>query len=721
MKRFFRALKYIVISVLLLVLLSVVGLNIYYNVLRNSIANRTYPDKETLTSNLVEDELINYKINLIPYPQEIELSPGLFTFPDHISYQAPSDIRDEVKKIIDQLYGVDSEYRSSGLMEFTANDDLPLQGYTLQLKTNKVIVQYKDISGAYYALLTLRQLNTGYAGIIPNMEIADHPDLAIRGVMLDISRDKVPKLETLFGIVDILADLKYNHLELYVEGFSFAYPSFQSLWEGKETPITPEEIQALDRYCKDRFIDLVPNQNSLGHMMAWLETDQFADLAECPDGFSIFPFIDNMKTTLDPYDPHSIQLIEKMTDDMIPNFSSDYFNANLDEPFELGQCKSKGAAKEIGVGKVYLEFAGKVYDILKAHNKKMMMWGDVVLKHPEITGEIPKDIILLDWGYEAEYPFDKNAKKFKDTGLEFMVCPGTSSWTSIGGRTNNMAGNISNAVKGGVKHGAKGMLITDWGDMGHWQYLPVSYVGFVVGGGLSWNSTSYNEVLVENYLNTYVFKDVNKEMGSYAFDLGRYNQFEEIRAPNMTLVNLGFQLGLMDQVLYQTILNAFPSTFEKLVPADMVSLVYDRFELRQPYDYQGLLEYLNALEDVLNNSDMKCPQADLIKAEFKNAMECIRIGAALKHYIAQEHDMSRAAKIEYLERLRDNFSGFLVEHKRLWNSRNKSGGLDRSLMALIKVETQINDRIEILNRSVAARSWERLKNRTIAAAAAIIL
>ena len=28
-----------------------------------------------------------------------------------------------------------------------------------------------------------------------------------------------------------------------------------------------------------------------------------------------------------------------------------------------------------------------------------------------------------------------------------------------------------------------GMLLTDWGDMGHWQYLPVSYAGYTAGAG----------------------------------------------------------------------------------------------------------------------------------------------------------------------------------------------------------------------------------------------
>ena len=54
-------------------------------------------------------------------------------------------------------------------------------------------------------------------------------------------------------------------------------------------------------------------------------------------------------------------------------------------------------------------------------------------------------------------------------------------------------------------------------------------------------------------------------------------------------------------------------------------------------------------------------------------------------------------------------------------SRNKSGGIDRSMEALLTLETEINEQLEILNGGIFLRSWDRLKDRTIAAAAAVIL
>ena len=35
-----------------------------------------------------------------------------------------------------------------------------------------------------------------------------------------------------------------------------------------------------------------------------------------------------------------------------------------------------------------------------------MMWDDIIIKYPELIPELPKDMIAMIWGYEADHPFD---------------------------------------------------------------------------------------------------------------------------------------------------------------------------------------------------------------------------------------------------------------------------------------------------------------------------
>src|SRR5437868_1444645 len=88
------------------------------------------------------------------------------------------------------------------------------QGYRLELAANGVTIIGSDDAGVFYARQTIAQLRTQFGDSLPQGMIEDWPDFAVRGVMLDISRDKVPTMATLYGMVDLFASLKINQLQL---------------------------------------------------------------------------------------------------------------------------------------------------------------------------------------------------------------------------------------------------------------------------------------------------------------------------------------------------------------------------------------------------------------------------------------------------------------------------------------------------------------------------
>ena len=115
-----------------------------------------------------------------------------------------------------------------------------------------------------------------------------------------------------------------------------------------------------------------------------------------------------------------------------------------------------------------------------------MIWGDVVHAHPERIAEIPRDLFMLDWWYEAEFAYDRVAA-FAEHGIDFGVCPGTSSWNSLFPRIANSIANISGWANAGRKHGARALINTDWGDFGHYNLLGNSLLGFAWSAQESWS------------------------------------------------------------------------------------------------------------------------------------------------------------------------------------------------------------------------------------------
>lgn len=663
-------------------------------------------------------------LNLIPVPKMVQITEGHYSFPATIIFSAEDSVKTDAATFLQMLPDVKVRNSSEGEnIHFSFRKTLPLQGYTLNIKPGKITIEYSSRQGMYYAIVSLKVLNRNYSGEIPCIYIEDSPDLEVRGLMLDISRDKIPTLETLLGITQLLADLKYNHLELYIEGFSFAYPSFKKLWEAKGTPITGEEIKTLDSFCRAHFIDLVPNQNSLGHMMAWLATDEYKDLAECPNGYKMLGIM-SMKSTMDPSDPRSFDLISKMTNDLLPNFTSANFNVNLDEPFELGKGKSREICKQKGEGQVYLDYANKMHGMLTGKNKKMMMWGDIVMRHPELISRVPKDITLLDWGYESSYPYERHCKTLQASGLPYIVCPGTNSWTSITGRTDNMLATIEVAAVTATKYGAKGMLLTDWGDMGHWQYLPVSYSGYTAGAALSWNSSSSRDLELGTFLSSYVFKDKSSVMGDLALDLGRYNRYEEFPLFNMTTTLLSFQLGLRDKILitaiFEKVIKGISGLMKDLAP-EMISILNENYQSRHSYDYRGLNRFIDSKEKLLKEVRMTCADSVQIKDEYLNSIKLIRLGASLKYYIDFRNTMSLQEEKSSLQSMNELCNQYLTDNKRLWMNRNKPGGYDDSIALLNNLNQQIINRMNLLDKSFLARGFNRFLEKIGTAGAVLYL
>lgn len=380
---------------------------------------------------------------------------------------------------------------------------LPPQGYRLVADERGVTILGADPAGVSYAQATLAQLVGLYGDQIPALRIEDWPDLAIRGVMLDISRDKVPTMATLKALIARLASWKVNHVQLYME-HTFAYPGHREVW-AKADPLTADEIDELDRYCRELHVELAPNQNCLGHMERWLAHPRYRPLAILPER----PRTEERKypaprpTTLEPAHPGSLALVRELLADLLPHFGSKRVNVGLDEPWELPAERFAD----------YVAYVRALRALEVLGGREMLMWGDILAPHPEVLDALPDGVTVCDWGYEADHPFEERAARLRAAGREFWLCPGTSSWNSLVGRWTNARLNILAAAVAAAKDGAAALLNTDWGDRGHLQYLPVSEPGFAYAAAVSWCLESNRDLDVAAALDAHAFHDGAREVG----------------------------------------------------------------------------------------------------------------------------------------------------------------------------------------------------------------
>ncbi len=433
-------------------------------------------------------------MNLLPFPRSLKRQAGIFLLPKE-----------------QPLLGI-------AWVRSAKAPDHP-EGYSLTIDRRGVRIEYRETAGLLAAGATLRQLLREYGRRLPCLKIRDWPDFERRGVMLDISRGRVPKLETLLDLVERLADFKINEFQLYTE-HTFAYRRYKSVWQSWGA-LTAAEIRTLDARCRELGIDLVPNQNSFGHLRYFLEHPKVKKLAEvsAPYEGSTGDFL-RFPTTLAPNNPGTIKFIRELYDELLPNFSSKFLNVGCDETWDLGRGQSKKLCERRGKGRVYVDFLKQIEREAAKRGRRMMFWGDIILNHPELIKSLPKNVIALNWGYEANHPFEKEAATFAKSKVPFYVCPGTATWMTLLGRHDTAFANLKFAAAAGRKHGAIGYLNTDWGDGGHPQPLAVSWPLYVVGAAHSWCSRSFDEKLLAPVLSRDVYEDPTQNVAKAAIALG---------------------------------------------------------------------------------------------------------------------------------------------------------------------------------------------------------
>lgn len=443
-------------------------------------------------------------IKLLPQPKKIEYKDGFLSKKCITPQNGCSDSR--IGKALEKLPL--SECGVPLIINCSCGE---AQSYRLNIESDKITIDGDGVLGVFYAIQTLRQIFENEK--VPCLCIDDCPDMEHRGFYHDITRGKVPKLETLKNLVDEMAYYKYNSFQIYTE-HTFEFREFgDNIY--KTGYITADEIRELDDYCYENFIEFIPSIPTFSHLYELLELDQYKHL-QALDGYvceNIRMYERQRHHTLDPINPESIELIKSMIDQYVVLFRTDKFNICCDEIFDMETGKYEGM-NPIGL---YVDFVKQIIAHLEAKGKKIMMWGDVLIPHPEAIKDLPEDTLFLNWDYLDE-PNEDRVKLFADLGCTQYVCPGTGANAKFMEKVEYNGNNIVRLLDYGFKYGAKGMINTNWGDFGTPCSIEMSMHGLVLGAAKSWNKATERNEAFEESINFLTYKNSDCTKYLYALD-----------------------------------------------------------------------------------------------------------------------------------------------------------------------------------------------------------
>ncbi len=437
---------------------------------------------------------------LIPTPRQIIAHKGVFAFTQDVALAsgtakdaeaafAVSQLRDELrasmgitlapgrtpgaKSILIGSVARDAAIRKAlPASALAAMDSLGTEGYILHVGPSRIVVAARSGTGVFYAVQTLRQLIRANAQghAVPCMTITDWPRLRYRGVMLDISRGPIPTMAYLKEIVATLAEYKQNALTLYTEHV-FRLRSHPDV--APADGITAAQIAELTAFARLHHIELIGNAQPFGHMEHTLAIPFYRPLAETP--WVVSPAVE--KT----YD-----YLKDVFAEIVPAYDSPLFHINSDEVSGLGDGPARRMVDTMGAGGVYAYHIGRIDALVKPYGKRLMMWGDIAVNNPQIIERLPKDLIIVSWGYHLADSFDDAILPFTKTGFDFMVAPGVNCWGNVWPNMSVATVNISNYVRDGAALGTMGMMNTVWVDDGE-NLGAYNWHGLLWGAECSWS------------------------------------------------------------------------------------------------------------------------------------------------------------------------------------------------------------------------------------------
>lgn len=566
------------------------------------------------------------------------------------------------------------------------------EGYNLEIEKNFILIYSIHGRGLFYGLQTLIQLlKNGFLTqsnslnlpkenvneiLLPKIKVRDKPDLGIRGVAQDISRGQSISVEFAKRYITILSHYKMNFYCLYIEDM-FSHPKHPIIGKNRGA-LTKKEIQEIDNYAKERYVDFVPIFECLGHVDNILSHKEYEDLGEYP-GAQCFN-ISNKKV---------FEFLNDFISELSNAFTTKYFHIGCDESFDFGKYRSRKLINQIGKSQAYINVYEKIYKIAKDCDKeRIIVYHDIVTNDSEILHNLNKDIIIMFWDYKPKKKYPK-VEKLLEAGFQVIVSPSMLNWQRHFPDNINSSENIINLIKTAYEHrrdGCLGVLTSTWGDFRYYSLRENEIFGALLTGSSSWNCLNFNyDQFIMNF--GFLF---------YGLQDSYLNIFNKMFSQLSQSTSLYYKIGILLPSLFYTYLFKHPFPSKKYKSSC------------KNYKRLGLIG-----EECLNLSAQLKP---FIKFELEN-FKYIEFSAELAKYLKEKIEISENTSkmlnksnprkeeitdiISNLNYIKDRFNYLKLKYERLWLRAAKRPCLDFNLKLFDFIIKCYHEKIEQLNQGIS--------------------
>jgi hypothetical protein len=568
------------------------------------------------------------------------------------------------------------------------------EGYVLIIDAHEASIIATTGAGIFYGVQTFKQLLplAGASPVLPTGTVRDWPAMRYRGIHDDLSRGPFPTLEFQKHQIRIFASFKANIYSPYFE-HTLLYPN-EPLAAPPGSALTPAEAAELVAYARQYHVTILPEQEAFGHLHHVLKYEQYADVAETPNGH-----------VLAPGQPGTLPLIKDWFGQIAAEFPSPFIHIGADETWDLGTGRTKNDVSAQGVGPVYVAFLKQIHDELAPLNRRLLFWGDIVWTDPASIPGLPKDMIAVPWRYGNETSYDKYIEPFTKAGMETWVAPGDSNWNQVYPDDRTALWNIQGFVRDGQRLGSTGALNTVWNDDGEGLFN-MDWYGVLFGAVAAWQK---GESAIPAYQDAY-------GQTFHGDSTGKIDEAEkELMAANESLGKAGLQMTS------DTFFWLDPWSAEgQSISAKLLPFAPElRLHAERAIDLLAQARQSNPKlkePDALTAMDLGARRLDLIGLKFELGQE---MADAYAGAVAHQHDQARrtdennilseiAGNNGRCEDLRDAYSAVKAEYSQVWLSENRPWWLNNVTVRYDLAIEMWQRRSDQMNEAI--RTWQNGKD-----------
>lgn len=281
-------------------------------------------------------------------------------------------------------------------------------------------------------------------------------DFKVKGFHLDLRI----QVMTMPALKSFAKKLSKNGINTLVMEWEATYPFEKHPLIANRFAYSREEVIDFIAYCNQLKIDVVPLQQSFGHVEYILRHHRYRDLREDQKDYSqVNPIKEDLNR----------ELFTELYQDLISTHTSEYIHIGGDETYLLGHSsESKKKVAELGKGRLYGDFIKLLCDIVVRLGKRPVLWADIALKYPDALQGLPKETVFVDWNYGWDIHMFGDHNNLLNSGFDIWGSPAIRSHPDNYFLTQweKHFNNIRDFIPLAGDFGYSGIVMTSWSTSG---------------------------------------------------------------------------------------------------------------------------------------------------------------------------------------------------------------------------------------------------------------